>query len=86
MAHPVPVPLRDLMTAFAAREGRNCHFVKIPWKPVYGLLRAAESVGLHLPFRADSLLGLVRTAPRVVNGDKLTGLGVTLHAFGSSPS
>ena len=47
VAHPVPVPLRDLMTAFAAREGRNCHFVKIPWKPVYGLLRAAEYVGLH---------------------------------------
>ena len=86
VAHPVPVPLRDLMTAFAAREGHNCHFVKIPWQPVYGLLRAAESVGLHLPFRADSLLALVRGAPRVVNGDKLTGLGVTLHAFGSSPS
>ena len=86
VAHPLPVPLRDLMTAFAAREGHNCHFVKIPWKPLYGLLRAAESLGLHLPFRADSLLALVRGAPRVANGDKLTGLGVTLHAFGSSAS
>jgi hypothetical protein len=86
IAHPVPVPPRDLITAFAAREGRNCHYVKIPWKPVYGLLRAAESVGLHLPFRADSLLALVRGAPRVANGDMLAGLGVTLHAFGSAQS
>jgi uncharacterized protein YbjT (DUF2867 family) len=86
VAHPVPVPLRDLMTGFAARDGRNCRFVKIPWKPVYGLLRAAESVGLHPPFRADSLLGLVRTAPRAVNWEVLSGLGVTLHALGTSPS
>jgi nucleoside-diphosphate-sugar epimerase len=85
-AHPVPVPMRDLMTAFAAREGANCRFVKIPWKPVYGLLRAAESVGLHLPFRADSLLGLVHGAPQVVNQDVLAGLGVTVHAFDSGPS
>jgi nucleoside-diphosphate-sugar epimerase len=85
VAHPVPVPLRDLMTTFAAREGRHCHFVKIPWKPVYGLLRTTEAVGLHPPFRADSLLGLVRTAPRVVNTDRLTDLGVTLRAFDSRP-
>ncbi len=85
-AHPVPVPLRDLMTAFAAREDGNCRFVMIPWKPVYGLMRAAESVGLRLPFRADSLLGLVRSTPRVVNADRLSGLGVALHAFGSSQS
>jgi nucleoside-diphosphate-sugar epimerase len=85
-AHPVPVPMRDLMRAFAARGGENCRFVKIPWKPVYGLLRAGESVGLHLPFRADSLLGLVHGAPTVVNQDMLARLGVTLHEFDSSPS
>ena len=85
-AHPVPVPMRDLMTAFAARGGAKCRFVKIPWRPVYGLLRGAESVGLHLPFRADSLLGLVHGAPRVVNQDMLGVLGVTLHEFASSAS
>ena len=84
VAHPVPVPIRDLMASFAAQQGRrHCHFVTVPWKPVYGLLRAAEFVGLHLPFRADSLLGLVRTAPRPVNRDTLAKLGVTLHALGS---
>jgi hypothetical protein len=78
--------MRDLMTVFAARGGAKCRFVKIPWKPVYGLLRATESVGLHLPFRADSLLGLVHGAPHVVNQDMLEALGVKVHEFASSPS
>jgi hypothetical protein len=36
---------------------------------------------LHLPFRADSLLGLIHTAPGLAGEDQLTRLGVTLHAF-----
>jgi nucleoside-diphosphate-sugar epimerase len=85
VAHPVPVRLRDLMVALAALEGRECHFVKIPWKPIFGVLRLAEYVGLHPRFRADSLLGLVHSAPRPVNGDMVTGLGVTPRAFGIPP-
>lgn len=81
VAHPDSVQMRDLMTAFAARGGAKCRFVKIPWKPVYVALRGAESIGLHLPFRADSLLGLVHGAPRVINQDILGRLGVTLHEF-----
>jgi hypothetical protein len=33
---------------------------------------------LHLPFPADSLLGLIPTAPSLVGGDQLALLGVTL--------
>lgn len=84
-AHPVPVPMRDLMTAFAGRQGADCRFVKVPWKPVYGLLRAAETVGLHPPFRADSLLGLVHGAPKVVNSEILAKMGVSVRAFDSAP-
>jgi hypothetical protein len=36
---------------------------------------------LRLPFRADSLLGLVHTAPGLIGGDHLARLGVTLHAL-----
>ena len=36
---------------------------------------------LHLPFRADSLLGLIHTAPGLAGGEQLARLGVTLHAF-----
>lgn len=48
---------------------------------VYWVLRIGETLGVTLPFRADSLLGLVHTAPRVSNGEFLTGLGITLHAL-----
>ena len=86
VAHPAPVALSELMRALAAQEGRRCRFVSIPWKPLYGVLRSAETVGLHLPFRSDSLLGLVRPAPGVANGETLTGLGVAPHAFASPSS
>jgi hypothetical protein len=36
---------------------------------------------LRLPFRADSLLGLIHTAPSLAGEDQLARLGVTVHAF-----
>ena len=36
---------------------------------------------MRLPFRADSLLGLIPTAPSLGGGDQLALLGVTPHAF-----
>ena len=41
---------------------------------------------LRLRFRADSLLGVIRTAPGLVGGDYLARFGVTLHAFTLSGS
>lgn len=38
-------------------------------------------VDIGLPFRADSLLGLVHTAPSVPGSEPLTRLGVTIRAF-----
>jgi len=81
VAHPSRVTLRDLLRAFAAQEDRRCRFVPVPWQPVYWLLRGGERLRLRLPFRADSLLGLVRTAPGLIGGDQLARLGVTLQPF-----
>ncbi len=53
----------------------------MPWQLVYWLLRSGEFMRLRLPFRADSLLGLIHTAPSLVGGDQLARLGVTLRAF-----
>jgi nucleoside-diphosphate-sugar epimerase len=86
LAHPTPVMLSDLLVNFAAQQGRSCRFVPVPWQLVYWLLRTAEVVRLRLPFRADSLLGLVRTASGVSGGEQLTKLGVTLHAFTLGPA
>jgi nucleoside-diphosphate-sugar epimerase len=81
IAHPSRVTMKNLLRTFAAQENRRCRFVSVPWQPVYWLLRGGELIRLHLPFRADSLLGLVHTAPGLAGGDQLTRLGVTLHAF-----
>ena len=81
VAHPSRVTLTDLMRAFAAQEDRRCRFVPVPWQLVYWLLRSGEFMRLRLPFRADSLLGLIHTAPGLIGGDQLARLGVTLHAF-----
>jgi len=80
-AHPSRVPLTDLLRTLAAQEHRRCRFVPVPWQLVYWLLRSGELMRLHLPFRADSLLGLIHTAPGLAGGEQLAGLGVTVHAF-----
>jgi nucleoside-diphosphate-sugar epimerase len=86
VAHPSRVTLVDLLRAFAAQQDRRCRFVPVPWQPVYWLLRGGELSRLHLPFRADSLLGLVRTAPGLIGEDQLARLGVTLHPFAANSS
>lgn len=81
VAHPSRVPLTELLRAFAVEGDRQCRFVSVPWQPIYWLLRCGEFLRLRLPFRADSLLGLVRTAPGLIGGDQLARLGVTLNPF-----
>lgn len=86
VAHPSRVTLADLLRAFAAQEDRRCRFVPVPWQLVYWLLRSGESMRLRMPFRADSLLGLIHTAPGLAGGDQLARLGVTLQEFPVSGS
>lgn len=82
-AHPARVTLRELMRAFAAQENRQCRFVPVPWQLVYWLLRSGEFMRLRLPFRADSVLGLIHTAPGLEGEEQLARLGVTMRAFES---
>jgi nucleoside-diphosphate-sugar epimerase len=81
VAHPSRVTLTDLLRAFAGQTDRRFRFVPVPWRLVYWLLRSGELMRLRLPFRADSLLGLIHTAPGLIGGDQLARLGVTLQAF-----
>lgn len=86
VAHPTRVTLTDLLRFFAAQEGRPCRLVPVPWQLVYGLLKSAEFLRLHLSFRADSLLGLVHTTSSLCGVDQLNRLGVTFHAFPAADS
>jgi hypothetical protein len=81
LAHPDKVTLVGIMSALAAEENRRSRFIPVPWQLVYWLLRTGELMRLRLPFRADSLLGLVRTAPGLVGEDQLARLNVTLRAY-----
>src|SRR5665213_1141745 len=85
IAFPAPLPFRSLMTALAVGQGTPApRFVPVPPTAASAGLRIAEALGLPLPVRADSLLGLVRPAPVVANVGVLTGLGVSLRPFDAS--
>lgn len=87
VANPQAVTFKVLLETLAAQEGRSCRFIPIPWQIVYAMLRTGELLRLSLPFRADSLLGLVRPAPFVPQPEELQRLGVVMRPFGAtSPS
>jgi nucleoside-diphosphate-sugar epimerase len=87
IAHADPVQFRTLLSEFAAGNNNagnkdlDLRFLPTPSMAVYAALRIAEFLHLSLPVRADSLLGLVRPAPRVPCLEALEVLGVTLRPF-----
>jgi nucleoside-diphosphate-sugar epimerase len=81
IAQATPVTFRNLLASIAARDGRVCRFVPVPWRGVYWALRIAEFLRLPVPLRADSVLGLVRPAPAVPNPDIIRGMGVSLRTL-----
>jgi len=69
-AKPLSIAARESMTflgilqTLAKRAGRRSHFLPLPWRLLYAGLRAGEALRLPLPFRSDSLLGLVYANPQ----------------------
>ncbi|RUX23264.1 NAD(P)-dependent oxidoreductase [Mesorhizobium sp. M2A.F.Ca.ET.037.01.1.1] len=89
LANPEPVPFRRLMNEIAASQGRTLRAVAVPWQLVSGALKAAEAVHVPLPFRSDSILGLVRPAREVPGVERLKQLGIEFRSFsvdGDRPS
>lgn len=63
-AHEAPTTLRAIATQIArATSGRDLRVLALPERPLYAAMRAGERASLPLPFRADSLLGLMRPIP-----------------------
>lgn len=82
LANPEPVPFRLLMERIAVAAGHpRPRLIGIPWRPLYAALRLGERTPVKLPFRADSLLGLVRPAPDVYGAEEVRGLGISLRPF-----
>jgi nucleoside-diphosphate-sugar epimerase len=84
VAAPAAVPFSRVLEMLAAAEGRRCRFlpIPVPWQLALGAIRAAELLRLPLPFRSDSILGLVRPAASVPGAEELSRLGVQIGGFG----
>jgi nucleoside-diphosphate-sugar epimerase len=81
IAHPEPVEFGHLVRAIGRTDGHSPHLVPVPWQVAYIMLRAGEVVGVRLPFRADSLLGLARPASKVPNQYMTKELGLSFRPF-----
>ena len=85
LAHPGKVTLADLVSTFAAQENRTPRFFPVPWRLVLLGLKTGELLRLPMPFRSDSLLGLVYPGTGPVGEDRLIPLGIKFQAFKSEP-
>jgi nucleoside-diphosphate-sugar epimerase len=81
LANPEPVPFRHLMKEIAASQGRTLRAVPVPWQLVSGLLKTTEALHIPLPFRSDSILGLVHPTTKVPGAERLKELGINFRSF-----
>jgi len=63
VAHQTPVPLLTILRSIAKRTGRSRVYLPVPWQLAMVGLKAIETLGIHSPFRSDSLVGLVHGNP-----------------------
>ena len=78
VAEPDPPTLADFLRLLARRLDVRCLFVPLPYGPVLATLRGAEALGVPLPLRSESLLGL-RGLRRVAVEDDLARLGLEVR-------
>jgi nucleoside-diphosphate-sugar epimerase len=78
VAHPAPVAFRDLLSEIAKRRNLRRLFLPVPWPCAMAALKLAEACGIPLPFRSDSLTGLVHGSRHVAFRHDPTS---TLRAF-----
>jgi nucleoside-diphosphate-sugar epimerase len=63
-AHPQPWTFREILDDIAKRAGVQRGYLPVPWQPVWLALKSAETLGLRLGFRSDSLVSLMNQDPR----------------------
>ena len=63
VANPKSWLLRDLILRIAIEEGKTVKLVGLPWRVIYTALKTAETIGLKLAFRSDSVISLVYQDP-----------------------
>jgi len=63
-AHPQPWPFKQLLQEIARAQAKKVTFIPLPWRLVWAGLKSAETLGLRLNFRSDSLVSLMFQNPR----------------------
>jgi nucleoside-diphosphate-sugar epimerase len=63
-AHEQPWPFKQLLSEIARTLNRSPKFISLPWRLVWLGLKTAETAGLRLNFRSDSLVSLMHQNPR----------------------
>jgi nucleoside-diphosphate-sugar epimerase len=78
VAEPEPVALVDFLRLMTTEMGVRCLFVPLPLAPILFALRGCERLGLRLPLRSESLLGM-QGMRRVPVEESLARLGMTVR-------
>jgi nucleoside-diphosphate-sugar epimerase len=63
LANATPLTLRSILQIISSRKQTRRTFFPVPWPFVMAGLRAAEVLNVRLPFRSDSLVGLIHGNP-----------------------
>jgi nucleoside-diphosphate-sugar epimerase len=81
LANESSTPFPSLMRALANEVGSKSPTLPVPWRPLLLSLQAAEKIGVPLPVRSDSLLGLVRGPQYVPEHAAASELGLDFRPF-----
>jgi nucleoside-diphosphate-sugar epimerase len=63
-AHPQPWALKQLLREIARAQDKQVTLLPLPWQLAWAGLKSAETLGLRLNFRSDSLVSLMHPNPR----------------------
>jgi len=63
-ANEQPWMFRQLLLEIARGLGKKTRFIPLPWRLVWAGLKSAETCGLRLNFRSDSLVSLMHQNPQ----------------------
>lgn len=55
--------IRDLLQVMATAQHARVKFLRLPWRAIWLGLKISELLGITVPFRSDSVIGLVRQNP-----------------------
>jgi nucleoside-diphosphate-sugar epimerase len=81
LANESSTPFPSLMRTLATEVDSTSPTLPVPWHPLLWSLQVAEKVGVPLPVRSDSLLGLVRGPDHVPGRAIAAQLGLGFRPF-----